>query len=402
MSIFSLKIGKYSVAAFFYSIIAIAFAYAGMIKNFSKNIFSFDITTALFIFLLITFAALSHKNKIVITKPFHDTMFFLTIISAIMTFSLFYTISENYSVVKTMRFIFLNIGSFIIAYSLVNMKLFDIEKLKLFLFIATFCVAILFIYLQISGKIINYFYGNQINMYPDYLAIGSFLGTGAIINFNKKNILYLIHRLVVIASIVILGARGPLLFLFIVLLFFGLKKWTTRQKLIYFSLLILFIIVLSGTSIAARMIFRFSKFALNEGGGSVSERLMLANKAVDMIVENPVFGVGIGGFGKYVSNIDGRLYPHNIFLEIFSENGIFAFLVWLILFIYLFLYLYRKYEMQPEIYVVYLVCLFLFFQTLKSSELLDSRILFFWLGIFISQFDNNNRRIDGAKALDKI
>lgn len=79
----------------------------------------------------------------------------------------------------------------------------------------------------------------------------------------------------------------------------------------------------------------FERLTQNFSGGGVSidrsaqERLDLYGKAIELIQENPFFGVGFGGFGKYAF-LD---YPHNMFLEITVSAGAFSLCIsfmWLI------------------------------------------------------------------------
>ena len=64
-----------------------------------------------------------------------------------------------------------------------------------------------------------------------------------------------------------------------------------------------------------------------EADKSSFARLELFEKAITLISESPILGVGIGGFAKAIGEDDGRLSPHNIFLELWVEVGIFPLIV---------------------------------------------------------------------------
>jgi O-antigen ligase len=49
-------------------------------------------------------------------------------------------------------------------------------------------------------------------------------------------------------------------------------------------------------------------------------------------LEFPLFGHGTGNYGFYHAGIDVKMYPHNIFAEIFYENGLIGLLLLLIAF----------------------------------------------------------------------
>lgn len=61
----------------------------------------------------------------------------------------------------------------------------------------------------------------------------------------------------------------------------------------------------------------------DEQGQSIDDRKSAYNEAWNLFKENPVFGLGTGGF-ETKSELD---YPHNVFLEQMSENGLIGFLV---------------------------------------------------------------------------
>lgn len=60
-------------------------------------------------------------------------------------------------------------------------------------------------------------------------------------------------------------------------------------------------------------------------GKSISDRLMAYNVALNLFFQNPLTGVGTGGF----AHAHFTEYPHNIFLEVASENGILGLLPFL-------------------------------------------------------------------------
>jgi len=85
-------------------------------------------------------------------------------------------------------------------------------------------------------------------------------------------------------------------------------------------------------------------YAVNPAGfsrpvdGSISERIYLAQSAVDIFVKNPIFGSGLGTFEKlYRPSSTGacHLHVHVIYLEILAEMGLVGFVSFLfILFIF--------------------------------------------------------------------
>ena len=53
-----------------------------------------------------------------------------------------------------------------------------------------------------------------------------------------------------------------------------------------------------------------------------NQRFNFYSRVIDFWTRAPLFGVGLGGFGPLMFGVDGRLYPHNIILQILSELGL--------------------------------------------------------------------------------
>lgn len=71
-----------------------------------------------------------------------------------------------------------------------------------------------------------------------------------------------------------------------------------------------------------------SRLAMNvQGGGlrldeSASVRLLLLREGMEFFTASPWFGKGVGGFGYH--SVHGISYPHNIFVELLAETGLFV------------------------------------------------------------------------------
>jgi O-antigen ligase len=48
----------------------------------------------------------------------------------------------------------------------------------------------------------------------------------------------------------------------------------------------------------------------------------MLNLSVSVVLQNPIFGVGTGGWPVAVYGLDMRTYPHNFFVEIAAEHGV--------------------------------------------------------------------------------
>lgn len=160
---------------------------------------------------------------------------------------------------------------------------------------------------------------------------------------RKKNRLNEVIVSVLASSIMFIGvfqtgSRGPLLGIFVVFIYyFLLVKSTFSKKIkkgIYLLLIILFVvssaIYIEKENIDLGAVNRLTGFLTTlifpqkvniSTVKSDTERLMLFSMAYNSIRESNGLGIGTGSFLQY----SGYSYPHNVFLEIFSELGIMGF-----------------------------------------------------------------------------
>ena len=324
-----------------------------------------------------------------------------------MIFSLIYGISPEYCYIKTFLFL-TNILAFMIP---LFYKGFNIEKFLKFFVILETIIGLIFlyyfpkIYFLPSSETLKFFEGI-------YLGSSEISGLCLIILFCKRLYKKSFHFLLIIlnfAILVLAGGRGPLIFTLLVLLFLyiflfvkSLKKGKVKKYLVYnillgcsliISIFIIIYILFPKTHFLlerslSRMsyIIEFIKGSTNYDY-SIEARVYHLRFSINQIMQNTtsfLFGYGIGSYGMLYSGYDGRGYPHNIILEVWVELG----LIGVILFIFFLLSTFKnniRFE-NPFFWVI----LFLFFNALKSSSLVDLRIMFGFLAIFIIYGDYLN------------
>ena len=140
---------------------------------------------------------------------------------------------------------------------------------------------------------------------------------------RKGNAAVILMVIMTIVVIVLTGSRGPFLGFFFALVFFFLA-WNRKPSRIVWSLLgllvVLFLIILVMPSDFWAM--RITSLAAN---ATIMQRFTLWSRAIDLIAQNPIFGIGLGSYDAYIGyNIH---WPHNIFLEIWLEVGLIAVLL---------------------------------------------------------------------------
>lgn len=318
--------------------------------------------------------------------------------------SLFYTPSQIYAKEKVIYFL----PNFIAFLFPLIYKGFNVRKFFKIITIAVPLLSILFlmIFSKWSGSNVNpELYGS---IKGSYLALSALLGINALVLLTTDIKMFdnvFLNTSIIIISLMLmlmLGARGPIVFMGILLIGIGLKFLTKtfygggiKENLIrvMFSVLIMcsvfFAIYLfyyqEINMLFARSVMRLdlilSSSSTAEMGDSVNVRiqqLILSAKLVTDNVINSILGYGIGSFGILENGIDSRSYPHNIFLEIWVELGI----VGLLLFLAFLFFVFTK-DYSGKKYVSYFVLLFIILNALKSNSFVDIRVYYAIFGIFL-------------------
>lgn len=130
-------------------------------------------------------------------------------------------------------------------------------------------------------------------------------------------------------------------FSFLLILFFSIKSYKKIFIYISFTIICLFTIFhLNPTSLEEF----HSIYNMSYSNQSNSERLLMWQSSINMFIEHPFFGIGIGNFHQeYVNHYhlpearEMTFHPHNNFLFILIETGILGIISYLI-FIFYFYY----------------------------------------------------------------
>ena len=121
----------------------------------------------------------------------------------------------------------------------------------------------------------------------------------------------------------------------------------------------------------------------NDFGGSAETRLDMWRVCLQAWPEKPVFGHGLGSFAVLYQNIDERLFPHNLVLELAVETG----LVGVVLLMLLLLVAFRNLVFQgrlsedPLRILVFVLLVNTFLQVMVSGDIPDNREFFGLLGL---------------------
>jgi O-antigen ligase len=139
-----------------------------------------------------------------------------------------------------------------------------------------------------------------------------------VLDDNKlRRVLYMAALLFGTHSLFFSYSRGAYLGALAALIFIGVMKKRSLLLLV-FGVIMFWQVVLPQTVVDR---IAMTEQPSGELEASAQERVELWNRAVELFQNNPVFGIGFGGFSQSVS-IQGLTDTHNFYLRMLSEQGI--------------------------------------------------------------------------------
>jgi O-antigen ligase len=390
--------GRIKVVDAWFILVLILFAYSGMIKwifipvEIDPTILFFILSLPILLFKM-NFKFFDFRNPLTSIIPIF--LFF----NFLLVFTCIYTISEDYYVYKSILIISNSLIFTLPLFALRSESSFKFFKL-VFKYLFLLCLLLL-IYEFADNQFTRiryreYFGQTEIGL-PNYLTFSYFLGGCIILFINSDKIFDKAILFIALLIMILLAAKGPLLFLFIVMIIKMRKSLSLINFRFWFYLVLSITFVYIFTILLGFPLFNtlFSRLSFFSDGLESDEsslaRVMLLKKGVDLILDNFLFGVGIGGFSKAIGGPDDRLSPHNILIEVWAENGIIPFVIlFIIIILYFkkFIFLLKKFNSQFGENIIYL-CFFIFLSNMVSSYLEDLRITYFWLGVATAFYTMN-------------
>ena len=380
-------------------LLLILYVLSGYIKVFLilYNI-SIGIDITLLLALILVFNVFLSKK--IILKYFFTSIVLFLVFFIWMIITIIYSTSNEYLFNKIFLFS-TNIVAFLIPlllFSKIEIK----SLLNKFVLIST-PLGIWFIAFILPKMYFNEIYNNASQA---YLTVSLFSGMNILIllllkvKLFKNSYINLLFIILNIAVLILSGGRGGLVLAFLVLTIFGFFKLKLKLKQLKLILKSISLIILFGFIIgnlirqteyvelferSIRRLELLTEFnGINSGGNSVEVRVGMLNFSYDKIVHSPtslLFGYGIGSFWYEYTGIDGRGYPHNLVLEILFELG----LIGLLIFIIFSGVTLKHFKYTALSWIVF----YLLLNSLKSSSLVDLRILFFMFSLALIEGSNN-------------
>jgi len=198
---------------------------------------------------------------------------------------------------------------------------------------------------------------------------------------SKRIWLWVVVWVISFLLIILSGSRGALLSgsIGIGMAFLFMRMSLSRKLSAIFAVSVILVAIVSFTPVGSQLMNRFyARFVeLTIEQQHTSGRGLLFQQAIDIGLDYPLFGAGLGGFPALTNSV----YPHNIFLEAFSEGGaVGLFLFCMTMFIFaLFLYRHRHYL------DLFSFCAFIIFFVFSqfSGSLFDARGAFMFMAICV-------------------
>lgn len=366
----------------FVAVIFCLFIFSTFLKLALKNLL--DPTLVLGLILIPILLISSNRNFVL---PNRDKNLILLAFFFWILITTSYTISIDYWKLKTLKFIQL-----IVAVMLPISFFYTRERIAVLtsVFLKIGFLGYSYLSLLIIGNYLNIGVARRIyENSPDYLSMGSFLGLFLMVYLfgRKESLTKWILIAIGVVDLILLSGRGPILTLVLLFVFYFISRKKRRVEYLLFGivgggLVLLFSDIFLSLPIFEKIIFRFSGLQVNPG--SMAGRNEHLENIMLFLNDDVVWGIGWGGYGQKYFGMDGRLYPHNLLAEVFIELGIFGltiFSVWLIKILKLAILLFKSLAEYTFIYSLTIGFIFLLMQSMKSSSIIDARLMFGVIGV---------------------
>ncbi|KQO06252.1 O-antigen ligase family protein [Paenibacillus sp. Leaf72] len=325
-----------------------------LLSGYIKSGISFPVDLTFFLMavtMLLYFVRLMQSQEL--PKPALIPLLLFVLLIGYILFSFSYSTSYSFAIQKTSRFMLLTAWSFIGPFLLIRdkkgLERFFVGIIAVSSLMTFYCLQMFLEKLQ-AGQFIG-----QIEVLgSDYLSLGRTNGIAviALIGLYLYNPLLRTPAKIVASlflaltflSVAVSGARTPLITLvgtIVLIMFLSVK--VNRGKItfskgvgtLFFIILLLaaLAVPLVASGVMDTFIYRISVLFNQPGGGESAEgRVERYAVAWQMIQDHFFFGGGIGSFTIAFAHEDVSNYPHNIFLELWSELGLAGVLLFLAIF----------------------------------------------------------------------
>jgi len=375
----------------------------------------FTLLSALFLSIDIVLYSMRRRGKI-------DLNIKLEVIPILLLFMFYfwllitsiYTASTEYGYVKAVYFL-LNILAFLYP---IIIKDFNLRRFVRWLIGLILIFSLLFLPFHLlvssSGLLQQLYSAEELEVISGhYLSLGELAGFCLVFligdsakDYFPKYLLYIL-KLLFLVILLGLGARGPLLFALIVVVFILLSKryffgFRSPKRSLFIgglSFLTLGLLIfqfwdylypLFENTFRRLEILANSAFDSSTNDNSIGERYEHFRFTSNYIFDNFfdfLFGQGVGSYGILFKGFDVRFYPHNIVLELLFEFG----LIGLLLFGIWFGTTLINFNITVIRFSFFWCLIFSCLNLLKSNSLVDIRLFFGTLAVLIIVLQKSNQ-----------
>lgn len=382
------KLSDNKLSYFTFPLCLLMFNFSGMFKWVPLPI---DLTILMFALLVLIIASrLLSKGITIRLNDTHLTVALFTFFFIYYLISLVYTSSEVFWRHKALVNV-LNFLSFVFPIvCFTHIRYFqNFAKMLTSIGLVSACVVHGFYWSGNIDYLLNQGFDKELSKIPDYLVLGASVGYAILILSREITMRNSALVLFCLLALFVLGARGPLIFTVLVMFFSYLtrprqkkaKRTGFTKKLLLLSVIAVIAFTLTNWQGAERTILRLS--SMTSLSATKTFRVEEFGVAFQLLKENPVFGVGIGGFGKTGFDLDEDIYPHNLILEALAELGMLGGLLFCFLIFWVFRVAYRvRHERYGQVlFVCFAFCVLNF---MKSSGFISARSFFMFCGVVIA------------------
>lgn len=240
---------------------------------------------------------------------------------------------------------------------------------------------------------------------------------------KKHNKIWLVIMIINAVAMLLTGKRGPVVFMLFSILFVNLiltKKFNDMIKKIWRYVILavvvgvaILIYISSEVNTSRNTIVRFMEMFNGSNDDVSNGRFILWKLAVEIFIQNPVFGIGWRAYPVHAIPYEGiEMYTHNVYLQILSEQGIVGIVLYLAFILYAMIDTYRMIKRKDNIFSgegVYLLkfslmlqC-FLFLYSLTGNVLYDyNAVLLYFFAFMLYMYVKNTNCITGEELYEKI
>jgi len=370
---------------FSFEMLFVLFLFSGILKELYGIKFRIDTTLVLMIVLVTSTMFIIYKQKTVTHIQIIASFIFTIFITYLLITGLFIT-GENYFIAK-LTGMSTTIVAFFASMFVVTTKPVRVQKLIYCLYCFSIVSGIGIVVISIVHNI------DQLQDVAPYQLTTLLFGFGFILSlhFSLKNVqktkIFLLHLSLSAFFIFIMlssGGRGAFVSSIIASLFlitvFLINNYELGYRTIVQTSTFICLILIASFPIYSYFNTNFRTIERLLVDSPLQNRLMYYPTAFRSILNNPLFGIGFGGWPSVWYQVHD--HPHNILLEITTESGFIG------LFLFLSIVIYLLSHFRPIIHsnnnnkiVVLVIVIYLLIWRMVSGDLASDRYLFTFLAL---------------------